>query len=194
MKKVSKIFSLVLLCVPMLLMTACGGGKKFSHGTISGTTYTSKFIGLKACFDSDSIIFTDDMLARGNGISDMSDENIQKAFDKDGSIAEMMVITAAGDGVDIIVHDRKALGMSSEDEYFETAKQHLAEENISASIGTVDFLGKSTRCIEYGMTILGDAFYDLLIPIFKDDYVVIVSFSSNKKDNIMPLIERFKVT
>lgn len=191
MKTIGRIFSLVLLCALMLLMTACGG-KKFSHGTISDTTYTSKFLGLKASFDSDSIIITDDTLAMGNGISDMSDENIRKALDKDGSISEMMVITAAGDSVDITVHDRKALGLPAEDEYFETVKQHLAEENISASIGTVDFLGKSTRCIEYSMAILGDTFYDLLIPIFKDDYVVIVSFSSAQKDNIKPLINRFK--
>ncbi|MDE6733571.1 MAG: hypothetical protein K2J77_11955 [Oscillospiraceae bacterium] len=191
MKKASRIFSLILLCTLMLLMTACGG-KKFSHGTISGTTYTSKYIGLKASFDSDSIIFTDETLARGNGISDMSDKNIRKAFEKDGSISEMIVITTAGDTVDITVHDRKTLGLPDEEEYFETAKQHLAEENIFASIGTVDFLGKSTRSIEYSMTILGDTSYDLLIPIFKDDYVVIVSFSSAQKDNIKPLINRFK--
>lgn len=191
MKKICKLFSIIALCALMLLMTACGG-KKFTHGTISGTTYTSKFLGLKASFDSDSIILTDEQLASAFGIPDMSSANIQKVFDKTGAITEMSVILAGGDTVSIVVLDRKKTDALVGDEYFNQAKQKLEGENIQVSLGNVNFLGKSTRCIEDSMTILGKTVYETMIPIFKDDYIAVVSFNSTKKDNIKPLIDRFK--
>lgn len=191
MKKICKLFSIIALCALMLLMTACGG-KKFTHGTISGTTYTSKFLGLKASFDSDSIIVTDEQLASAFGIPDMSSANIQKVFDKTGAITEMSVILAGGDTVSIVVLDRKKTDAPVGDEYFNQAKQKLEGENIQVSLGNVNFLGKSTRCIEDSMTILGKTVYETMIPIFKDDYIAVVSFNSTKKDNIKPLIDRFK--
>lgn len=191
MRRAGRIISAILICALMLLMTACGGGK-FKHGTISGTTYTSKFLGLKASFDSDCMMFSDAQLASAFGVPDMSSENVRKVLDKTGSITEMTVILAGGDSVSITVHDRKKIGAPAEDEYFDLVKQNLSQENIPVTLGTVDFLGKSTRCIEYSMTVLKDTVYETLIPIFKGDYIAIVSFSSAKKDNIKPLIDRFK--
>lgn len=191
MKKSSRIFSVIALCVLTLMMTACGG-KKFKHGTISGTTYTSEFLGLKAEFGSGCMFTADDILAMAFGIPDMSSENIQKVFEKTGAITEMSVILAGGDSVDITVLDRKKTGAQIGDAYFDSAKQKLAGENIPATIETVNFLGKSTRCIEFSMTVLGETLYETQIPIFKGDYIASVNFSSTKKGNIKPLIDCFK--
>lgn len=178
----------------MLLLTACGSGKKFSHGVIGAADYKSKYLGLKASFDSDRVVMmlSEETLAMANGVSDMSSENLRKALDKDGSITEMSVILTDGDSVSITVHDREAIGALSEDEYFEAAKQNFAKENIQAEITTVNFLGKSVRCLEYGMTVLGDPLYETIIPIYKGDYIVLVGFDSNSKDRIKPLIDCFK--
>lgn len=190
MKKTSRIISVIALCALMLFMTACGG-KRFEHGTTSGTTYTSKFLGLKADFGSGCMFTSDDILAMAFNIPDMSAENIQKAFEKTGAITEMSVILAEGDSVSIAVYDRKKAGLPVGDEYFDSAKQKLLEENIPVSLGTVDFLGKSTRCIEYSITVLGKTFYETEVPIFKGDYIAVVAFSSAQKSSIKPLIDRF---
>lgn len=192
-RKIGRILIAAALCALTLMMTACGkDNTSYAHGVCSGTTYTSNFLGLKADFGSGCMFIADDMLAKALGIPDMSPDNVQTAFDKTGSITEMSVILAGGDSVDITIHDSKKTGAPVGDEYFDLAKQHLSEENIPVTIGTVNFLGKNTRCIEYSITVLGKTVYETLIPIFKGDYIACVSFSSAQKENIKPLIDCFK--
>lgn len=194
MKKSIRILSVIALCAMMLLLTACGSGKKFSHGVIGAADYKSKYLGLKASFDPNRVVImiSEETLAMGNGVSDMSSENLRKALDKNGAITEMSVILTEADSVSITVHDHEAIGAQSEDEYLEAMKEHLAKEDIQAEITTVNFLGESVRCLEYGMTVLGDPLYSTLIPIDKGDYIAIIGFDSSSKERIKPLIDCFK--
>lgn len=190
MKRTIKALMAVMLCALMLFMTACGKkSAEFEHGTVSGTAYTSKFLGLKADLGSGWTFFSDSDLAKANGVSDMSASSVKTAFDKRGTIAEMMATKQDGDSVNIMVSYSKD-GAPSEDEYFDMIKEGYSK--LNPSYGRITFLGKSVRCVDLSVSALGVTAYETQIPILKGDYIVCVTFSSAKKENIKTLIDSFK--
>lgn len=200
MKRISKVFSVIALCALMLFMTACGSGskEKFKHGTVSGSTYTSDFIGVKATFGSGWTFYTEAQLAQANGVSDMSASSIESAFSKTGTINEMMVLKEDGTSVNIVVQDCTKTGKLKEDTYFTSVGLDMIKTQLesmgakaSLSAGTVTFLGKSARCINASMTMNGVTVYMIQVPIFKDDYIASITFGSVNKSDLPSLVAMF---
>lgn len=196
MKKVSRIFSLIALCALMLLMTACGG-QKFTHGTISGSTYKSDFLGLKATFGSEWDLYSDSRTAAYNGLSDMSASSIETAFKNNGTIYDMVVAKQDGSSINIVIQDTTKTGSLKESDYFTTGvellKRQLEATGAKATVGTdsVDFLGKSTRCITVKMSMSGITMYMIQVPIFKGDYIASITFGSLTESDLPGFMEMF---
>lgn len=197
MKRISKIFSVIMVCALMILTTACGkDNTSFTHGTWNGTTYTSKFLGMKATVGSDWVITSDAELATAFGISDMSDSNIQSVLDKLGTITEMMATKPGGSSVNITIQDFNTTGgKMNEDEYFksgiELLKQQLSGYNATAEEGKVVFLGKSTRCINITLPVSGQTVYEVQIPVFKSHYIASITFAATTKADAEQLLGIF---
>lgn len=190
MKRTIKAIAMVMVCALMLFMTACGKkSAEFEHGTVSGTAYSSKFLGLKADLGSGWTFFTDSELAKVNGVSDMSASSVKTAFDKRSAVMEMMASKQDGDSVNITVSYSKD-GAPSEDEYFDMIKEGYSK--LNPSYGRITFLGKSMRCVDVSVSALGVTAYETQIPIIKGNYIFCVTFSSAKKENIKTIIEAFK--
>ncbi|MDE6728325.1 MAG: hypothetical protein K2J80_10370 [Oscillospiraceae bacterium] len=195
MKRMIKALAAVMVCALMLFMTACGEkSAEFEHGTVSGTSYTSKFLGLKADLGSGWTFLTDSELASANGVSDMTASSVKSAFDKKGVgvIMEMMATKQGGDSVNITVQSYSNKSVPSEDAYFDLIKEQYSKLNTNASFGRITFLGKSVRCVDLSVSVLGVTAYETQIPIFKGDYIACVTFSSAKKENLKSLIDSFK--
>lgn len=199
MKKVSKLFSLISLCVLMLLMTACGGGgQKFTHGTISGSSYTSGFLGVKVTFGSDWTLYSDGQTAAYNGLSDMSESSIKSKFEQMGTIYDMLAVKPDGSSINIVVQDTKKTGKLKEDTYFTTGlellKQTLEASGAKVSLkeDSVSFIGKPTRCIKAQMTHQGITVHMIQIPVFKGDYIASITFGALKESDLSSYMAMFK--
>ena len=199
MNKIRKAFLVIMACAVMLLFSACGkDNTPFSHGSWSGNTYTSKYLGIKLQLDSDWAATTDEFLAMGLGIPDMSESNIQTAFSKIGAITEMTATRSNGSYISITVTDITYLENVSEEDfseeqYIENAIELIKSEDdvpgfsIGAQKSAVDFLGKSTDCIEMSFSLNGQAMYELQIPIFKSHYIASISFNAYSKSELYTL-------
>lgn len=181
----------------MFLMTACGGGQKFKHGTISGSSYTSDFLGVKATFGSDWMLYSDSQTAAYNGLSDMTDKSIQSKFDQNGTIYDMVVARSDGASINIVVQDTKKTGKLKEETYFTTGLDLIKMQleatgaKVSLKADTATFLGQSTRCIKVSMTLNGVTVHMIQVPIFKGDYVSSITFGSLKESDLPTFMAMF---
>lgn len=196
MNKTRKVFLVIIMaCVVMLFATACGkDNTPFKHGSWSGKTYTSDFLGLKLQLSSDWAVSSDADLAKAFGIADMSESNIQTIFDKGGIITEMMAGKASGTSINITVQDNSNSAKFTEKQYFDTAaelvKSQFEAMGLSCNVqkSSVNFLGKTTDCIELTVTINGQTLHELQVPIFKSHYTASITFGSYSKSEIYTLI------
>ena len=200
MKNVRKIITVILICALSLVVTACSSSKAYTHGTSSGTTYTSSFLGVKAEFGSDWTLSDAASLAKMNGLSDMTESSTKSSFEKNGIVVDMYAVRQLDNSnINIVVEDvKKTYGKSlSEDEYYkkglETVKTQMSAIDSSAQIteGKTDFLGKSTRCFNISVNIGGVNIYERQVPIFRGDYVSVITFSSLSSSELDSLVGVF---
>lgn len=196
MQKVRKVFTVILVCSLMLFTTACKkGDTPFKHGTVSGSTYTSEFLGIKVQAGSGWTMLSDADLAKSNGISDMSESSIQSVFDKGVYIAEMMMSKKDGVSINFTVQDNDKSLSFSEKEYFTTGVELIKAQSDAQGFGSdvkkssVNFLGKSTNCIELSLTMSGTTIHQIQIPIFKSHYTASLTFNSLNKSELQSLVD-----
>lgn len=196
MSKTRNVFLAILVCVVMLFATACGNkSDTFKHGSWSGVTYTSKFLGIKIQLGSDWMVFSEEIIAEAVGISDMSDSNIRTVFDEGRPITEMSALRSDASSISITVQDNDTAGALSGQDFF-------SEENISRLKAdfegsgaectvykdTVRFLGKDTDCIDLSYSMLNISSCEIIIPVFISHYTAMITFSANSRSDLPVLI------
>lgn len=196
MRKVRKVFLVIPVCVLMLLVSACKkDNTPFKHGMVGANTYTSEFLGIKIQAGSGWSMMSDADIAKGNKISDMSESSIQTVFDKGMYITEMMVTKDDGSSINITVQDNNKTISVSEKEYFTDGialiKTQFDAAGYTADVkkGSVNFLGKSTDCLELSLTVAGTTVYEIQIPIFKSHYTASITFGSLNKSDLQSLVD-----
>lgn len=194
-KSVYRIFSAVLICAIALLAAACGkNNTPFKHGTISGSTYTSEFLGIKIQAGSGWTALSDADIAKANGLSDMSESSIQTVFDKGVYITEMMMGGSGGSSINITVQDNDKTVSFTEKTYFTTGIDLIKKQFNSAGYtcdakkNTVNFLGKSTDCIDLSLTMSGTTVYEMQIPFFISHYTASLTVASLDKSELYNLL------
>lgn len=188
-RKIGRILIAAALCVLTLMMTACGkDNTPYTRGVWSGTTFTSTFLGLKVNAGSEWMIMNDEYLAKATGISDMSASSIQKTLDSGKYVPDMMVMKANGSSVNITVQDNdKAKVKFNEKDYFKSGpafiEMQIKQQGGTCTVqeGNVNFLGKSTRCLEVTAKISGREVYEIQVPMFVSHYMVSVTFGATSK-------------
>ena len=196
MNRTRKAFLVIMACVVMLFATACGknDSSSFKHGSWSGSTYTSEFLGIKIPAGSDWTITSDTELAQAFGVSDMSDSSIKSIFDKGGVLTEMMAGNDDGTSINITVQDNTGIEGFSEAQYLDSAMELVESQfeafglSCTAQKKSVDFLGKSTDCIELAVEVSDQTIYELQIPIFKSHYTASITFASFNKSELNTLV------
>lgn len=194
MCKTRNVFLALAACVVMLFATACGNKDSFKHGSWSGMTYTSEFLGIKIQLDSDWMVTSDEIIAKGIGVSDMSDSNIRSVFDKGRPITEMYALRYDASSISITVQDNDTAGVLSEEDFF--SEENISrlkadfDETGSCSVykNTVRFLGKDTDCIDLSYTMLNISSCEIIIPVFISHYTAIITFSANDRTDLASLI------
>lgn len=208
MKKLLKLILAAAVCAATMLTAACGkegGGSAviatanaaLTHGTWSGTTYTSTFMGVKADFGSDWTVTSDSDLASALGISDMSVDNLKSVLSSTGVISELMAVDIEQASVNIMIEDTTKTKTPTGKTFFSTMpdviKQQFETLGFSAetSEGTVVFCGENTRCLNYVLS-LGDVkVYETQVPIFNGDYVAAITFAADSKTRVEELVAMF---
>ncbi|MCM1168005.1 MAG: hypothetical protein NC401_18640 [Ruminococcus sp.] len=178
-----------------------GAAAGFVHGTQNGNSYTSEFLGIKADFSADWTVQSDAELAATNGIADMSDENANSALDTNAILYEMYASTETNANVNIVVENLNVTN---------NGKSVTAEEYIDLSIGgletslkesydsveveksTVNFLGSEMPCINTKLGLQGVEAAQKLIPISKDAYIAIITFTGWDEEEISSMLDAFK--
>lgn len=192
MNRTRKVFLVIMACVTLLFATACGkkDAPKFKHGTWSGNTYSSEFLGLKIQVSSDWSISSDAELAKSVGISDMSESSIRTIFDKGGYITDMYALDDYGASINITVQDNSNTMQLNEEEFLDAGIAALESEykrmgvDLKASKGSVSFLGKSAKCIELEAKIEGETLYGIQIPIINKPFYSAVTLGSFDKSEL----------
>lgn len=201
MKNIRKIITVIMICALTLVVTACGSSKTYAHGTSSGTTYTSSFLGMKAEFGSDWTLSDDASLAKMNGLSDMTESSTKSSFEKNGIVIDMCAVQqATNSSVNVVVQDiQKTYGKSlSEDAFFkdglEAVKKQMTAVDSNAEIteGKIDFLGKSSRCINISLEINGVKLKEIQVPVFSNNYITCITFSATDDASVKSLVNTFK--
>ena len=176
-----------------------------SHGTWSGKTYTSAFLGIKGEFPSDWVVTSDSDLASAIGATGMSADSMKTALNSVGTVTEMKAATAdQSSSVNIVIEDtNKTKTPNESDKYFSTmpavAQQQLEavgealgvsmKANVSES--SVSFLGEDTKCLYIILTVDGSDVHEIQVPIFKDNYVVNITFAAPTKAEAEALVASF---
>ena len=200
MNRTRKIILAIMVCVVTLFAAACGkkDNTPFSHGSWSGNTYSSDFFGIKITMGTDWTILSDSDLAKSAGISNMSESSIKTVFDKGGYITEMMAAKGSGASVNITVQDSDKTINFSEKDYFTAAPKLMKAQFEAAGYNkcdvyksAVNFLGKSTDCLELTLTANGKTLYEIQIPVFKSHYTACITFGSFEKPELYSIINMF---
>lgn len=130
----------------------------FAHGKQEGNTYISEFLGLKVEFDDGWTIQTDETLAQTNFISDMSDENTQKALERNAVLYEMVAAAETASNVNIVIENLNITNGGkplTAEEYIDMVignlesqfKEALVDVDVETEKSTTDFLGSEAACI-----------------------------------------------
>lgn len=157
----------------VMLFSACGNTVEkveFSHGTVSGTTYTSEMTGVKADFGDGWTCASDEDLASMNSFSDFSKENTDKAFTSAGIVYDFYAMNdESSDTVNILFENLEKTNNTSLDiqGYIDAnlktlesqlEAQQFSVENIEQS--KVTFLGSETPCLKITLSLLGSEIYE----------------------------------
>lgn len=175
---------------------------KFVHGAVSGTTYTSSFLGLEAAFGDGWTILTDEELAGTNNIGDMSDENANKALDTNAVLYEMMAAKNESTSVNIVIenlnltNNGKAL---SEEEYADLSAKNLKAQfeavgftDVELDKAAVGFMGKEMTCLNVKLTNEGKDIYEKLFPVSNGAYMGIITFAAADENELTEMMSLFK--
>ena len=193
MSKTRKVFLVITACIMLLFATSCADKGEFSHGSWNDYTYSSKFLGIKLRLDANWMVFSDEILSKAAGISDMSDSSIRTAFDRGSMITEMSALNS-NSSISITVQDNDTADALNEEDFF--SEENLSriradfEETGSCTIykDTVRFLGKDTDCINLSYTLLNISSCEIIIPVFISHYTAIVTFSANDPATLAALV------
>lgn len=194
MSKTRKVFLVITACIMLLFATSCTDKDAFSHGSWNEYTYSSEFLGIKLRLDANWMVFSDDILSKAAGISDMSDSSIRTAFDRGVMITEMSALKSDASSISITVQDNNTADALTEEDFF--SEENLSriradfEETGSCTIykDTVRFLGKDTDCINLSYTLLNISSCEIIIPVFISHYTAIVTFSANDPAALAALV------
>ncbi len=209
MKKLRALLACAV-CAMTVLTTACGGGEggsggsaiistrkaSLSHGSWSGTTYTSEFLGIKGEFGSDWEITDDKTLADAYGLSDMSAESMKSALGNKGLVQEMMAAKGQS-SVNIMIEDTTKTKTPTGDKYFSTMLEIAGKQfealglNADVSEGSVTYCGENTRCMNIVLDVEGTKVYEIQVPVFVDNYIVNITFAATSNDEAKKLIDMF---
>ena len=212
----NKIF-MILMCAALVLTTACSnngdpsGGSSvssdesetgsFAHGEQDGNTYTSEFFGIKAELPEGWTLQSEEELAQTNGISDMSDENADKALNKSGVLYEMFALTETSANVNIAVENLNITNGGktlSAEEYIDLSIGNLEKQYKAAGIAevtveksTVDFLGSEKPCISVKLENEGQELFQKMVPLTNGIYIGAVTFTGPSEEEISTETEMF---
>lgn len=201
MKKLKLAFTGVALSA-IMLFTACGNDVEkveFSHGTVSGTTYTSELIGTKADFGEDYTFTSDEDLAQMNGIDDFSKENVDNAFSVNGIVYDLFVADAENNNVNVLFEDLERLNRASLDEqgYVDASLPTLKDQLESAfTVDSIDqekitFLGSEVPCLKITLDVAGTKLYEYQTYKKVGQYMCVFTATSFSADGANELINKF---
>lgn len=175
---------------------------EFTHGKQDGNSYTSAFLGIKADFADDWTMITDDILAQNNGITDMSDENANKALNTNAILYELIAGTENNTNVNIVIENLNITNSGKSltaEEYIDLAFVNIEAqfkaagfENIEAEKSTVSFLGGDAACISTKLSSQGQEMLQKMIPLSNGAYMGIVTFTGASEDEINSAMSMFK--
>ena len=160
---------------------------KYVHGKVEEHSYSSDFLGLTPKLDESWTLYTDEQLAKQNGISDMSEENVNNALEKNGVLYEIMASQENNENFNIVIENLNVTNNGktvSGDEYLElslpTLKNSLKSgyDESSAEIGKVTFMGKETGCIKAEVTTGELKAYLIVVPVMKGNFAALITFTA----------------
>lgn len=176
-------------------------GVKFSHGKTENNKYSSEFFGLNTELGEGWTVFSDDQLARQNKINDMSDETVNTTLDNRGVLYEVMAARENNENFNIVIENLNVTNKGkiiTEDKYLKTSlaslKKKLADkyEKSDADIGTTTFMGKEVSCIKAEVT-KGEMDAKItIVPVIKDKYVAVITFTAFTTEGVDSMIDVFK--
>ncbi len=202
MKK--KILALISAAAMALSLTACSGGDggaKFQHGENTDSGYKSSFFNIEVEYGDGWTTYDDEYMASQNSISDMSEENVNKALDESGMLYEMMVMMESKSNVNIVVENLNLTngGKSlSGKEYLEASLPNL-KDSLAATYGdatvemsTTTICGKEMDCIKGSISSGGVSANEILVAVSSGKYVAIITFTTVSDDDFNTLASAFK--
>ena len=170
MKNSKAVFAGVALSA-IMIFSGCGNSVEkveYTHGTVSGTTYTNEMIGAKADFGDGWTYFSDEDIASMNGISDFTKENTDKAFSTNGVVYDMYVANADNENLNVLLEDLTRTNNASLDEqgYVDAAigdlKTQLETQFTVDSLEQekITFLGSEVPCVKITLDVSGTKLYE----------------------------------
>ncbi len=174
----------------------------FAHGTVTVNSYNSEFLGIKADFADDWTMITDDILAQNNGITDMSDENVNKALNTNAILYELIAGTETNTNVNIVIENLNVTNKGNPltgAEYIELAFPNIEAqfkaagfESVEAEKSTVSFLGSEMACINTKLTSEDQEAVQKMIPLSNGTYMGIVTFTGSNEEEISSAMSMFQ--
>ncbi|MDE6724278.1 MAG: hypothetical protein K2J79_01620 [Ruminiclostridium sp.] len=174
---------------------------KYVHGKIEGNKYSSDFLGLHPELGEGWTLYTDEQLAKQNSISDMSEENVNKALEKKGVLYEIMASQENNENFNIVIENLNVTNNGntvSGEEYLKlslpTLKTSLKSgyDESSADIDKVTFMGKETACIKADVTKEELHAYLIIVPVIKGNYAALITFTAFSAESAESMIAVFK--
>ena len=174
---------------------------KFVHGKVEEHSYSSDFLGLHPELGEGWTLYTDEQLAKQNSISDMSEENVNKALDKTGALYEIMASQENNENFNITIENLNVTNNGktvSADEYLKlslpTLKNSLKSgyDDSTADIDKVTFMGKETGCIKAEVTKGELKAYLVIVPVMKGNFVALITFTAFTAESAESMVAVFK--
>jgi len=186
----------------IMLLSACGDSVEkveFSHGTVSGTTYTNELIGAKADFGEGWTFVSDADLASMNGFTDFSKENVDNAFTTNGIVYDMFVADEENNNVNVLFESLEKSNNTSLDEQgyvdasLSTLKSQLESQFTVDSIDQekITFLGSEVPCLKITLDVSGTKLYEYQTYKKVGQYMCVFTATSFSADGAEEIINKF---
>lgn len=172
-------------------------------GTVDGSTYTNKFLGIQCQLDENWLIATDEELAQLSGLvaDAISDEVLAEQLNSSGVVHAFYATSTDGFATMNIVLENLGLlygTLLSEETYVEIALGQLPAalesaglENVTAEAATATFAGEEHAAVAVHGTISGLDFYEKMVCIKADSYIGIVTVGCYYEDITDTLLDLY---
>ena len=174
----------------------------FQRGAVSGSTYTSDYIGIGLDLPAGWTYFDDAQIAEISGLTQdaIDNETVNASLENGTVVFDMYAMDGTGHSINICIENLGVLygTVLDEDGYFDIAESNLAPSlesmgaaNVVVERDAATVAGKEHTAVYVSCDMNGVEFYEQIVAIKCGNYMALITSAGTDPDTVLSMMSSF---